>query len=390
MSRYHSYINTATKIAEHYNGKTPFANYIKDFFKVQKKYGSTDRKIIGTLCYQYFRTGLLLNKFKIAEPMMAAHFLCETQATPLLNVLHPTFAGQAYLPIAKKIQLLHPDAQPKDLFPFIHEGFSDIQAYEFCTSLLCQPDVYLRIRPGKKAAVIKQLQTAKIDFTEPTANCVQLSAGTKLTDYLQPDKDAVIQDLSSQQVLDYLSHYKTKWPNAAPAVWDCCAASGGKSLLLYDILDGKLELTVSDSRKQALQELQKRFATAGIHHYKSFTADLTWPQQLPQQFDLVICDAPCTGSGTWSRTPEQLYFFEAEQISSYAQLQFEIAQNVSHHLKPGALLLYITCSIFEAENQAVVKRLTKECGLHSLEMNNVYGYTQKADSLFWAALQKND
>src|SRR5690606_27157702 len=106
------------------------------------------------------------------------------------------------------------------------------------------------------------------------------------------------------------------------SVWDCCAASGGKSILAKDILKN-IQLTVSDIRKSILINLEKRFASAGIKAYTAKVADLTDPSfshspLAPSErfsragthhsaFDLIICDAPCSGSGTWARTPEQLY-----------------------------------------------------------------------------------
>jgi 16S rRNA (cytosine967-C5)-methyltransferase len=389
MSRFHSYINTATYICSQYNGSVPLAAYLKDFFSAQKKYGSSDRKTITQLCYQYYRVGWLLKKMAVAEPFVAAHFLCEPASTPLLQVLHPVFARHATDSLPEKLKVLHPDATTADLFPFAAALQHHANKTAFCQSLLQQPDVYIRIRPGKRKQVLQQLEHAQISFEEPLPNCLQLKAGTKLSSIVQPDADAVIQDISSQQVISYLQENKLSL-TSTPNIWDCCAASGGKSLLIYDWLQGELQLTVSDNRKKILQELESRFARADIKKYHRFVADLTQPQQLPHPYHLIICDAPCTGSGTWSRTPEQLYFFEPSQIAAYAQLQFDIARNVSQHLHRGGLLLYITCSVFEAENQGVVNRLQNECGLQLLQMHNVYGYSKNADSLFWAVLQKNE
>ena len=64
--------------------------------------------------------------------------------------------------------------------------------------------------------------------------------------------------------------------------------------------------------------------------YHSFIADLSadsWQQQ-KKKFDFIICDAPCTGSGTWARTPEQLYYFKKDAIEKYAALQNKIIENI--------------------------------------------------------------
>ena len=172
-------------------------------------------------------------------------------------------------------------------------------------------------------------------------------------------------------------------------VWDCCAASGGKSILANDVL-GDIQLTVSDVRENILFNLKKRFVAAGINNYKSFIADLTNPKQpvSAESFDLIIADVPCSGSGTWSRTPEQLYYFEPAKIDEYAKLQKAILKNVINALKPGGYFLYITCSVFKKENEHAIDFLQENFNLKTLKMELLKGYELKADSMFAALLQK--
>ena len=172
-------------------------------------------------------------------------------------------------------------------------------------------------------------------------------------------------------------------------VWDCCAASGGKSILIHDLYP-EAKLTVSDIRKTILINLAKRFQQAGITGYRSIVADLT-NSKLPithSSFDLIVCDAPCTGSGTWSRTPEQLYFFDEQKIVYYSNLQQKISGEAARYLKSGGYFLYITCSVFKKENEEVIKKLQIDGGLKLVKMELLKGYEQKADTLFAALLQK--
>jgi 16S rRNA (cytosine967-C5)-methyltransferase len=99
--------------------------------------------------------------------------------------------------------------------------------------------------------------------------------------------------------------------------------------------------------------LHQRFKRAGIKEYNYFISDLSKPDFTPSSsnYDLVICDAPCTGSGTWSRTPEQLFFFNEASITHYSELQRKIVVQVVQHLKAGGIFVYITCSLFRAENE---------------------------------------
>jgi 16S rRNA (cytosine967-C5)-methyltransferase len=195
------------------------------------------------------------------------------------------------------------------------------------------------------------------------------------------DEEVVVQDRSSQRVLEPLQEHFTKTRFTA---WDCCAASGGKTILLHD-KHPQAAITVSDIRESIIINLKNRLKRAGLNAYRSLVADVTSPHfSLQQAFDLVICDAPCSGSGTWARTPEQLSFFPEEKIDYYAGLQKRIAVNASRHLTKGGAFLYITCSVFTRENENVVAYLEENTGLQLLTKKYFTGYTERGDTLFAA------
>jgi 16S rRNA (cytosine967-C5)-methyltransferase len=147
---------------------------------------------------------------------------------------------------------------------------------------------------------------------------------------------------------------------------------------------------VSDVRESILLNLKKRFAEAGISGYKNFVADLsTADYRLPATgYQLIIADLPCSGSGTWGRTPEYLRFFNKEQIVEYSALQKKIASNVITQLQPSGYLLYITCSVYKKENEDVVNFLNQNYNLEIIEMKLLKGFEQKADTMFAVLLRK--
>ena len=396
MSRFHSYINTSEKIIDLYKGDVPFSIFIKSYFASNKKFGSKDRKQISELCFIYFRLSGALDKYSVKEKILTASFLYNSIPSDLMQAIKPAWNSLVSLPITKKMKLVHTDMQLADIFPFKKALNSSVNFEKFCLSFIAQPQLFVRVRPALHESSIEKIKQSQLPFSLLDNNCIQLPAGTNIETFLLPDKEVVIQDYNSQKVLDFLKTdlakpvIEQKKDSGFTAVWDCCAASGGKSILLYDILNGKFNLTVSDIRPSILSNLHQRFKRAGINKYQYFTSDITNEMEVSKatNYDIIICDAPCTGSGTWSRTPEQLHFFNGSSIEVYNKKQKKIVQNILPHLKPGGLLFYITCSVFEKENDAIVDFIKSTFNLQVLQQQYLYGYEKNADSMFVAVCRK--
>lgn len=391
MSRYYSHINSAQKIIEAYTGAEPFASYLKKQFAANKKFGSKDRKQITQLCYSYFRLGKSLPDISIEEKLLAGLFLSSRTSNELLQHLKPEWNDVVETSREKKTELLNSVVDASSVFPFTNELSEGIDVDEFAFSHLQQPDLFLRIRPGRKETVLHQLKAADVSFQMIGENTVALPNATKIEEVIMLNKDAVVQDYSSQRVGEFLGNLKSEIENQKWNVWDCCAASGGKSIMAKDML-GDIDLTVSDVRESILINLKKRFQEAGIKHYKSFVGDLSLHLPLTTHhsaFDLIIADVPCSGSGTWGRTPEQLSFFQSTAIETYSDLQKKIVSNTVKQLKSGGYFLYITCSVFKKENESNVEWIQEELKLQLVKQEIIKGYAAKADTMFAALLKKS-
>ncbi|MEI9956878.1 MAG: Fmu (Sun) domain-containing protein [Ferruginibacter sp.] len=395
--RYQSYLNTAQKIIELYKGEEPLSNYLKKFFGANKKYGSKDRKYIAALCYAYFRLGKA-GKGPVEEDILKGLFLSETVYNDTLHFLKPEWNEWIAKPLAEKIALI--DFPVQEIFPFKTALSAAVNHVQFCTSFLNQPKLFLRVRPNKKNIVVQKLQKAKIPLALIDDNCIALPNATKLIDIIEADREAVIQDYNSQQVFNFLHGFYLG--KTVVTAWDCCAASGGKSILLYDTLKRNVEITVSDIRLSILFNLHQRFLKPVLKNYNYFLGDLNTPDfKFPDltakgtqgvlplyNYQLVVCDAPCTGSGTWSRTPENLFYFKQEAIAEYAKRQRQIVTNIIPFIQKDGLLFYITCSVFKEENEEVVQYIKEKFQMQVLHMELLKGYDKKADSMFVAVLKK--
>jgi 16S rRNA (cytosine967-C5)-methyltransferase len=383
--RSHSYINSAKNILQQYDGGIPFSIWLKQFFKEHKKYGSKDRREITALCYGYYRLGTAFKNYVVEERILLGLFLSSTENSFVLGELKPEWNENVTLSIEEKFRLLQGSEELFQLFPFADELSEAINKEQFNQSFLRQPLLYLRIRPGGKKAVTSKLQNVSIAFDFVGDDCMALANSSKIDEVVELNKEAVVQDYNSQKIGEVFQNLKLQTPNHKLSIWDCCAASGGKSILAYDVIPNII-LTVSDVRESILRNLKKRFTQAGIENYKSFVADLSThsPFSHHSLFDLVVCDAPCSGSGTWSRTPEQLHFFKKEKIDHYVQLQKSIVVNAVKAVKEKGSFLYITCSVFKKENEEVVEFIQASTSLKLVSKNYFIGYDKRADTLFAA------
>ncbi len=390
MSIYHVHLSTAVKLIESYDGVMPFANYLKHFFSFNKKYGSRDRKNIASFCYQYFRMGDAVNAVSTQERILIGHFLCSFEPSEMMEKLKPDWNRNIHLNQNQKVKLISDFFNPEILFRYRHFLCDGVDSQNLSISYLSQPDLFIRIRPKNRIGTLNKLEKYLPDYILTNEDCVRLDSTTKVEEFFTIDKEVVIQDFNSQKVLDYFKPQNADYKTPLTTVWDCCAASGGKSILINDIFNARIELTVSDIRPSIIFNLHKRFNKAGIKNYNYFIADISsesFSYPLPPQ-QIIICDVPCSGSGTWSRTPEQLLHFDEKLILQYQNTQKKIVENVLPYLAKNGFLVYITCSVFKQENDEVVEFLTKEFSLQVVSKKVLSGDSEKADSMFVAILQK--
>lgn len=326
----------------------------------------------------------------IEEKILAAFFLCSAEKNQLLDALKPAWSEKVSLPLKEKVAILCDDFEAKNIFLWQDEISEAIDSSAFIISHLQQPDLFVRIRPGNEKIVKEKLQKAGITHVFIGDYCIALPNASKIETVLNVNKEVVIQDYNSQRVGRMMEIVKKGSPEKKVLnIWDCCAASGGKSIMAKDIFD-KMDLSVSDIREPILHNLNKRVSEAGIKEYKSFIADLSKPVERldPAIFDLIIADVPCTGSGTWGRTPEHLSYFRKEKIDFYQRLQRQIVSNAVPHIKAGSYFLYITCSVFKKENEENAEFIRNDLHLELISKELLEGYFLKADTLFTALFKK--
>lgn len=387
-NKYENQLRTFLRILEAFPATMQLSRFLPGYFRENKQMGSGDRRTASRLLYNYFRLGRASASLATEERLMLAEFLCEGKESLFLQSLRPELYAQASDSLAERVSHLETSEFGfvlEDVYPFMSHLSDGIENRNFLISFFQQPDLFIRVHPDMLPHVKGTLLGKGVLFREINNLCLALPNGTKLDQLFSEGvnkRPFEVQDLSSQRACEFFKPVKYDY------WWDACAASGGKSLSLYH-QQKDIKLMVSDVRESILANLDERFEGAGLKSYQKKVLDLTKDPSLfmhSYQFDGIILDAPCTGSGTWGRSPELISQFETRQIATFQRLQRMIAGNVVKFLKEGKPLVYITCSIFAEENEANVDYLIKSHNMRLESMELIKGYDKRADSMFVARL----
>ena len=195
----------------------------------------------------------------------------------------------------------------------------------------------LRTSPAKAAIALAAEQIETTPHPQlPTALCVQSGARRLAASAAYRDGLIELQDLSPQLACSLLP--------AHGSLLDYCAGGGGKALALA--ARGLAPVTAHDVDAGRMADLPARAARAGA------SIAIAAPGQVSGQFDLVVADVPCSGSGTWRRTPDAKWRLTEADLARLVTLQARILDRTAAMVGPGGALAYMTCSLLRAENQS--------------------------------------
>ncbi|MBC7179093.1 MAG: RsmB/NOP family class I SAM-dependent RNA methyltransferase [Roseovarius sp.] len=238
----------------------------------------------------------------------------------------------------------------------------------------------IMLRVNSRRATRAEAQARLVDegiVTQPVdiaKNALQVLEGERKITGSQSYAEGWIelQDGSSQAAMEAL-----EVPDGA-RVLDYCAGGGGKVLALASRVEGAF--FAHDAAPQRMRDLPARAARAGVE-----VRVVTQPEGL---FDVVLCDAPCSGSGTWRRTPEAKWALTPERLAELMQLQGRILTEAAPNVAPGGVLAYATCSVLEEENQEVIRRFSGDHPEWALSHTQHWPISETGDGFYLAQLKR--
>jgi len=171
---------------------------------------------------------------------------------------------------------------------------------------------------------------------------------------------AYAQDPSSQVV----AHIASSLASTGKSFLDLCAAPGGKAALMLHLGNWDFALA-ADLRLNRARLIRQAIGSAG--NCAIVAADATSPPFIPGGWNLVLLDAPCSGTGTFRRHPELKWRLAPESIGELAELQKKMLASGLDLIAPGGALLFTTCSVEPEENEGVVADLPDGFEVKSLD-----------------------
>ena len=360
----------------------------------QNRYaGSKDRAAVRDVVFDCLRQRRSLAHFAGADTGRGLVIAQQIQAGEDLKSL---FDGDRFSPEplsdAETLRIGHPDTEatlpeaydfPDFLLPELMRSLGD-DLPAVMTTMQQRAPVDLRVNSLKATVADAERMLARdLIFTEQhplTPNALRIVQNPrKLAASLAYSYGLVeLQDVSSQRVAAF--------SDAKPGmkVLDYCAGGGGKTLALAADMGGKGTLIAHDVNPHRMKDLPERARRAGVD-VQLLTGDMLKRQAT--SCDLVLVDAPCSGTGAWRRNPDAKWRLDQRFLDKVVALQAEILSEAAKFVKKGGILAYATCSILKVENQDQTKAFLEKSGW-ALEEELILTPVQGGDGFYCARIRR--
>ena len=343
----------------------PLDSHLSRFYQNHPEYGSRDRRLFSGTLFSYFRWRGWIDPAASSPEgaCVLAHLLDATELHPVIAKLGATagFAAGQMRPMgtlgvieksAALGDLLNRALSPSQLVPaWAFELMGTAGRDRLIETLQLAPPTWLRSRPEDRETLLNAIRN---QGSTPTVHPVVTSAiavprGINLRSLPHPIRDRTdVQDLASQVTGLVCA------PQPGQQWWDVCCGSGGKTLHLAELGGPSLSLLATDIRPTILEGLERRMGKIGRRNIKTATWDGATQSPPEGEFDGILLDAPCSGTGTWHRNPDARWRITGERVQELAALQLHLLKSCATRLRPGGNLIYATCSVLPLENEQVV------------------------------------
>jgi 16S rRNA (cytosine967-C5)-methyltransferase len=360
-------------IADIESRRRPAADALKDWGLSHRFAGSGDRAAIAGLVYDALRRRAssmhIMGEASARAAVLGALRLAKAlDAEAIAKIVDGSRFAPPPLTAGERARLASPslaDAPPwvlgdypEWLDPYLVRVFGDERASE-CAALAQRAPLDLRVNTLKveldaAERALSHLTPARMPWSPVGLRIVRGSDDKNPAIHSEPSflKGGIeVQDEGSQ-----LAALLTA-ARPGEQVIDLCAGAGGKTLALAAMMQNRGQIYATDTDKRRLAPIHARLDRAGVHNVQVRTpkgrddpiADLN------ERADLVLIDAPCTGTGSWRRNPDAKWRLRPGALAIRIKEQIQLLDRAVSLLKTGGRLVYVTCSVLAEENQDQVR-----------------------------------
>lgn len=345
-ARYQAVLEILTEV---FKDEIPADKIINDYLRARKYIGSKDRRFITDWVWQIIR-----NRMKLsfdAKSGDVRRILLYAVRDKLEEVFDDSTYGMTPLSEEEKSWLQRENEEP---YPVYAEAecpqwlFAKINDMAFCKALNEPATTDIRAHGISRDELQKKLAAEGITAT----------AGRYAPDCLRIDGRLVLNNCMAWQdgnleVQDEASQIAAILVDAKPEhkIIDYCCGAGGKSLAVSNILGNKGNILAYDIDAKRLEAIKPRMARLKVKNI-----DLTdIIADSDKNYDRFILDAPCSGSGTWRRSPDAKFRLTENYVRKLNQIQAELLETAAAKTKTGGRIIYITCSVLRDENEDIIE-----------------------------------
>jgi 16S rRNA (cytosine967-C5)-methyltransferase len=329
---------------------------VKQRFMSGKRYlGSKDKKVISGVFFFYLRHKLALEALTIEDIFFLA-YMKETDVTESVNKIYKNDEFNSYIYGLVNTEKLTSDfAQFKetDFFPdtFLnHIDLDDDRLLSLASALNKEATTDLRIISDRDL-IEEELKSTEIPYEyNILKDCLKLGKNINFNTYMSYKNGSFeVQDEGSQLISILLD------PKPDEDILDYCSGGGGKTIHIAELADDRAFIDATDINIKRLKETERRVSLHGLSSVLILNIEDIDSDE--KQYNKILIDAPCSGSGTVRRAPEIRYSITDELIDSYTKLQLEIITKCYDKIADDGELIYSTCSLFRNENDRVISNV---------------------------------
>lgn len=334
-------------ISEIFKDKIPADNIINAYVRERKYIGSKDRRFITETVWKIIR-----NRRKLVfdagsnEPRRVLLTYLQDEDFDLLC------GGEYGLAPLSKEEKEWLKRRNEEVYPAAVEAecpdwlFDKVKDIHLLKALNEPASADLRLNKGSRARVIEQLQGEGLYFVPTPYSPIGIRSAERVNlNNCVAYKEGVI------EVQDEASQLAAILADVRPEhkIIDYCCGAGGKSLTMAFLMNRQGKIQIHDINRSRLEAVKERAVRLDVKNLEIID------EVGDRDYDRFVVDAPCSGTGTWRRSPDAKYRLTPETLKELNKTQAELLEKAFNHIRRDGRVVYITCSILRDENEDIIE-----------------------------------